>query len=1468
MKLSRSYHILILAALLSLSITSSGITANFSVTKVTNCAPSVVRFTNNSTRGTGITYFWDFGQGATVATTDYTVKEQIFMQSGKYKITLVVSDGTNRDTATTDVSIFKGPVADFTADKLTGCPPLMVKFTSTSIPGDSEIATTLWDFRNGDNKEGTSILYTYNNTGLFDVLLKVTDKNGCSGYIESDNVINISPKPQVAFSASDTFACVPPLNVSFINMSAGSSELSYKWDFGNGKISSALSASSVYSSSGIYSVKLKATDQNGCSDSLIRNSYIVVGYPKAALEVYDSRNNVISTPYLCDGKYRFVCSAAKLPRYKWTFTENNIATVITGSSSVSYLIKGTGFVDIKVVYGNDPFCSDSVSASFIKSYIKADFTIDNNLVCSFPVTVKLNNSSQNANGFSWYCSGKKISSEKNTTYTITKKDIPEESYRQMYDHDISYIKIPFKLVASNSGICFDSITNEVTIALPVARFMTDRVSGCIPMQVTFSDSSRSPKTIDHYIYRIGSDSVTSTGKVPLKYTFTKPGEYKVYEVIKSGGCSDTSHIVTVVAGEKLKPDFTVSPSEICNGDTIHLTGNIPGKSVYALWRFRSSNLFDLGFNSAPDTSFAVISDSTGFRNIGLSVDYNGCISDTVKEAVLRINGPAGNFSERFICDSALIYHFKSQIRSATSLRWNIDTALFNHLDSVRYAFPEGGNYLVRLSATDALSGCTLDRTKTINVRQVLADFALNDTIFCAGDTVKMNSSDSKDFISNCYNEGFLWSFGDDSPPRRTFLTEYNHIYSSKGTKRIKLMVLADNGCSDTISKTVKIFRPSGSFSVDKTSGCLPEMTINFKNTSTDTTIVNWVWNFGDKTDDRSSAVDIAHKYTASKQQTFYSALSVYDAYQCSSSSSIPVHLDGLNKDFQADDNAVCTGQTVTLTPVNSSLTTMKWNFGDGSPSSLEGTHTYLKAGLYSVMLTASNESCTDSLTKQNFISVESADASFTASDSIFSCFPQTVRFIHNPSLASPVVDYRWTFDSHLQSGSSSNDVKYTFTRAGKFSASLTVRTLNGCSATRSKTITINGPYAAISFSPKDICYNSTVTFHLDSLKNIASWKWFFGDGTTSTSNPVSHKYTSRGKLVPSIQLTNATCSGIIALDTLYISKVQALFNTADSTFTVCNGNRLTILNKSKDSDSWNWAINNVSVSNDYNLSNILLGKTGDYNIRLVAKESEGCTDTLVKKYSVVPFPTFDIVGDSVICAGSNSTSLSVDPNSGKSIRWTPSTGLNSTTTFKVTASPQVATTYSALVTNSYGCSTTKTRKILVNQPFGLTRKPLGDTTIYAGESVQLSTLADAENVSYKWSPKRNISCITCYDPWVSPVEATTYKVELKNGCFDFFETFVVEVIRDFYLEAPSAFSPNGDSNNDSFRFEYKNIRNFELNIFNRWGKIVFTSKDINSGWDGNVNGHPQNTDTYVYSVRAETIHGYSFEKKGEFLLLK
>jgi gliding motility-associated-like protein len=751
---------------------------------------------------------------------------------------------------------------------------------------------------------------------------------------------------------------------------------------------------------------------------------------------------------------------------------------------------------------------------------------------------------------------------------------------------------------------------------------------------------------------------------------------------------------------------------------------------------------------------------------------------------------------------------------------------------------------------------------------VTSAFTLNDTIFCAGDTVNMDGSSSKDFINTCYNEGFLWDFGDDSPPRRTFLSKYYHIYSARGADTISLAVTGDNGCIDTSLQVVHIYRPSGSFTSDKKSGCLPELNVNFKNTSTDTTIVRWIWNFGDNTSDSTNSVNVTHLFSSDIQKTYYPALTVYDAWSCNSSYAIPTNLIGINSDFQADDNAICLVEEVTFTPADTSLAILYWDFGDGIISTDINTHTYTKVGQFSVSMAATKAGCLDTLTKSNYISVEKANASFTASDSILNCYPATISFVHNNSVNSPAVEYLWIFDSNVLTDRSSGSVKYTFTRPGNIKAQITVRTLNGCEASSSKNISISGPDASISFTPKEICYNEKVTFRLDSMKDVSQWKWFFGDGSTSTANPVTHRYTSRGKIVPSVQLISGTCTAIRVLDTLYVSKVEAVFKSSDSTYSYCDGTKVDLLNSSLNSNSWSWSVDNVQVSTGYNLYDIQFSNTGDHYIRLVAKKTGGCTDTLIKKFTINPIPVFSITGDSVLCAGQKSVSLSVIKNSGDKIRWTPATGLNDPAVFTVTASPAATTTYSAKVTNSSGCSAIRDKIILVNQPFDLSRSPLNDTSIYIGQSIQLTISTSESNVSYEWSPASNISCIHCNNPWVYPSESTTYNVTVNNDCFNVTDNFNIEVIKDFYLEAPSAFTPNGDSNNDIFRLETKNILEFDLKIFNRWGEIVFSSNDVSQGWDGNVNGHAQNIDTYRYTVKAKSIHGYEFEKRGEFLLIR
>jgi len=68
---------------------------------------------------------------------------------------------------------------------------------------------------------------------------------------------------------------------------------------------------------------------------------------------------------------------------------------------------------------------------------------------------------------------------------------------------------------------------------------------------------------------------------------------------------------------------------------------------------------------------------------------------------------------------------------------------------------------------------------------------------------------------------------------------------------------------------------------------------------------------------------------------------------------------------------------------------------------------------------------------------------------------------------------------------------------------------------------------------------------------------------------------------------------------------------------------------------------------------------------------------------------------------------------------------------------------------------------------------------------------------------------------------------------------------------PSAFTPNGDGLNDSFGAKSENIERFKMQIYNRWGELMFESDDISHWWDGTFRGEKiKTTEVFVYQVKA------------------
>ena len=152
-----------------------------------------------------------------------------------------------------------------------------------------------------------------------------------------------------------------------------------------------------------------------------------------------------------------------------------------------------------------------------------------------------------------------------------------------------------------------------------------------------------------------------------------------------------------------------------------------------------------------------------------------------------------------------------------------------------------------------------------------------------------------------------------------------------------------------------------------------------------------------------------------------------------------------------------------------------------------------------------------------------------------------------------------------------------------------------------------------------------------------------------------------------------------------------------------------------------------------------------------------------------------------------------------------------------------------------------------------------------------STLSATGAQSYIWSPATGLNNSTISNPIATPSVTTTYVVTGKdaNGCTNTDEiTIQKSPLTDVIYELPNSFTPNGDGVNDCFGVSrWGVIQDLELAIYNRLGQRVFITNDASRCWDGRLNGQPQSSDVFVYTIKAQTACGL-INKKGTILLLR
>jgi gliding motility-associated-like protein len=1431
------------------------VTADFSSNPAAGCSPLKVNFSNLSSGSGTLSYTWYLGEQQGVST--LVNPQATYINPGTYEVKLVVTNGTDKDSISSTIVVYQNPVADFTANAK-GCIPHTAYFTDLSQPGDGQITGWNWDFRDGATDTRQNPSRDYNTAGKYNVYLVVTDANGCKSIPKEETAfIDVADPPVASFTPSPASSCRVPVTVSFSNTSTGLGILTYNWNFGDNGESSLKNPSNAYSQFGNYRVNLSVNSDYGCYDTI--SGTLNISEVISAGTLMQSGKPISNNDTICAGQVTFSSSSSGSDIVLWKFGDGK--TSISKSGFHVYSQGGSYTVLLIASPGND--CADTVSWKFYMEEPRAEYTMSSNYSCKSPALVNFTDNSTDVIAWEWtFADGTKVATRNaSKTYTL-------QAETDVYKINTNVIFNTILTVTSRHG-CKNSATKAFRIKKPTAIFSVDSSQGCFPFGVNYTDRSLSDETITNWEWIFG-DGQKSSGVVDSAiHSYTSDGLFLSRLVITNNlGCTDTSCIIPVRAGKKLLPDFSISKTSVCPGEAIQFTDNTPQSNLIQSWHYTVDGI---SINSIPgesDPLWNVDADS-GYLDVGLQVNYNGCVSSTVKNNTLFNNGAVSDFAYTVDCSAPFTYHFTDLSKGSESLKWLFGD---NTSDDVTvnpvHTYASEGNFQVELVAYKGL--CTDTARDIIKVRNPQALIA-GSTVACTGEPVILKGVDSYTQVDYCF-EKYHWDFGDTTQNISTRSDSIIHIFASRGTFPVKLKTHFDNGCIDSALISIRVYGPYANFNVDTSYGCSP-FEVNFTDMSIPDThpIESWYWDFADESDTTYSSEINVLNHSFMEPGVFNVILSVTDTLGCTGYYTKTISSANPVAEFLADNPLNCTGSEMKFYYNYLTGDSVIWNFGDGFVSRsnvMPISHTFTSRGDKSVTLTIYKYGCSDTYTNPDgYIKIQQADATFNVSDTAWNCYPKEIIFTHNP-VDTIIQAGTWNFGYGNSTSDYAGERRFNYPKPGIYVTGLSIETNYGCIDSDTQNITITGPTGAFTISPENrkACRGDEITLSITDTNNVYDFEWDMGDGRFLDGDPVTYVYERMGELYPKLILygDNGICIPPPVVDTLLIYEVIAGIELPDTGY--CDQNDILFGNSSTGNNTsiWNFSNDSTSTENEP----VVRFSTGNYTVELLVLNDIGCSDTLQESFVINPQPEIDLSPDTLICVGD---AITIRATGGDMIQWSPSTGLSVTNTYSPRASPESAIVYTAIVRYiATGCRNSDRVSIQVQQEPDITVRPYPDTTIIIGEIISIVT-DSLSDITYLWSPADWLSCSTCSSPVAQPLASTLYSITIAdtNNCFTKQYNLNIEVIEEYSLHVPAAFTPNGDGVNDMIFVKGWGIRKLlEFRIYNRWGNEVFFSDDLNRGWDGMFNGKIQNIDTYVYNVTVELWNGKTESKKGTITLLR
>ncbi|OQP59573.1 hypothetical protein A3860_36905 [Niastella vici] len=1493
---------------------------NFTHSTSAGCFPLKVKFTNQSTAGSGSinSWLWDFGDGVT-STLEHP--EHIYNNAGDFNSSLRAFNSfgcTASVTRLKAISIQTGVQAAFTVGLASSCQtPATIAFTNTST-GTGTLSYS-WDLGDGSFSVDANPVHTYINAGQYAVRLTTTNNTGCTHTYTKNVAVG-------ANTGGFTAPAISCINESFALLStAATNPVSISWDMGDGATATGDRPTHAYTATGNYTVTQVARFNN-CIDTQYTTIQII---PRPAVDFTAAVTASCKAPFTTT----FTAGAPGAVSYAWNFGDG--ATSTQPQPAHTYTAPGSFTVSLTIT--NSAGCAEKIEkAGYIVIQKPVVTWLDKPQEGCVPYTFSPTltiNSVTPVTGLLWNFGDGATATGANPVHTYTQKG--------NYAVSVTYTTQDGcqETLPKDSLI---KVGNKVTVA-----FTASPLQVCASSPVLFTDLSAgnppADNPIEEWLWQFG-DGDTSHHKDPVHY-FIDTGRLSVTLTVKSNGCASG---VTYTNYVHIAPPIarfleTMNCSQPYSRS--FLNTSLVDRSLAPV-----TFQWDFGDGSTANSENAShVYAATGIYTVRLTVINGGCRHAATSKVFIVDNTFSFTASADTICPNGSI-QFNKSISNTDNL---IDSYIassnsgqtWRNTNTVTEKFATPGSYTVTAFLIDT-NRCSKLIELPVKVIDTKAGFTAP-AAACINTPVPFTDGSTTDaplpFASQVINYGD-GSADETNPP------SFGHTYTKAGLYTIRLTVTDSKGCSNTTAKTtIQIADPQASFiSPDSLSCTGKNIVFNALGPSTYT----YKWDFGDGTTATGSTP--THNYTNENAYTIQ--LDYTDQYGCSNSITRQNYVQ-VNNPVAAfsinGDQSNCPPLVVQFTNQSQHIDKLAWDFGDGNTSTeKDPVHFYTYPGEYWPVLTITGKGGCVSIMQNKKITINGPRGTLTY-DNLPGCTPLTVHFKGN---STDPVTFIWDFNDGAIATTSGADTVYTYVRPGSYLPRMILKDVQGCQVPikGKDTLTVYGIQANYTTDKQTLCDQGIIRFTGGSISNdlITNYLWTFGDGTVATTKDVAHNYTTPGDYPVTLQVTTQhNCTS----DTAGVAPIQVITSPQagiTGPTAACMPGRLqftgNLLNANPYPLTWTWNLGNGQTAATQAPPVAAYTTPGSYQVALTVTNSYNCTGRALYPIIIHPLPPVDAGNDILVCRDRPKL---LQATGAVNYTWWSTGSLSCTQCSSTMVNPVSTVTYYVEGENGFGCKATDSVLVTVQQPFTVMvnrgdtlctgdtyrlratgadaytwtpassldnaqaaaplAKPVTTTvyqvigsdknncfadtahvpvvvypyptitlndqqTVTVGNSVTLQPVLSADVTSINWLPGTWLNCVHCPAPVSTPKQDIQYRLRVANagGCVteDAITLFVVCGGDNVYL--PNTFSPNGDGVNEVFYPRGKGISFIKrFFIYNRWGEEVFKqlsfyTNDASRGWNGTINGAPANADVFVYVMEVICENGQTLTFKGDVTLIR